>query len=407
MSGSGDPVGGVYRPATEVVRLGRPPREAGAAVNPPVVFSSTFHRDGPIAYGREANPTWSALEEAVGALEGGRAVAFASGLAAIAAVLETLPVPGRVVVAADAYAGTRRFLADVAGRGRLRMRTVDPTDTAAALAACSEFIDTPGRPAGPSAGFGAGGLLWLESPTNPMLAIADLRDLSAGARALGMDTVVDNTFASPLGQRPLDLGADVVVHSATKLLSGHSDVLMGLVVARRPDVVEAVLARRELHGAVPGPMEAWLALRGLRTLAVRFDRASASAAVLAGRLAAHPRVATVRYPGLASHPGHEVAARQMTGFGTMISFELAAPPGSTSDEEAHAAEAVVDRLRLVTPATSLGGVESLIERRARLQGETAPPGLLRLSVGIEDVEDLWSDLEQALALPPSTVAPHP
>ena len=373
-----------------MVRLGRPPARPGEAVNPPVVLSSTFHQGGDLVYGRDGNPTWAALEEVLGALEGGRALTFASGLAAIASLLETLPIPGRVVVAADAYNGTRRFLTDVAARGRLRFRTVDVADSAATLRACEEMAQAPGRPSGPEGTFGSVGVLWLESPTNPLLAIADLPVLIEGAHSLGMDVVVDNTFASPLLQQPLTLGADAVVHSATKILAGHSDVVMGAVVARRPDILGALAERRSLHGAIPGPWEAWLTLRGLRTLAVRLERAQANAAELARRLAAHPAVDVVRYPGLASDPGHELAARQMRGFGAMVSFDVRGG--------AEAADRVTGALRLLTVGTSLGGVETLIERRGRYEGEEAlPPGLLRMSVGIEDVDDLWADLDRALA----------
>jgi cystathionine gamma-synthase len=353
-------------------------------------LSSTYHQGGELIYGRDGNPTWSALEDVIGALEGGAALVFASGLAAISAVMETLPVPGRVVVAGDAYNGTRRFLADVAARGRLRFRTVDVTDTEGVLAAGAEVVEAPGRPSGPSGQFGSGGLLWLESPTNPLLAVADLAALARGAHDLGMDVVVDNTFASPLVQRPLDLGADVVVHSATKLLAGHTDVVLGAVVTSRPDVLDLLARRRSLHGAVPGPWEAWLALRGLRTLALRVERACANAAELAARLEGHPAVTGVRYPGLASHPGHDLARRQMKKFGGIVSFEVAGG--------AESAEAVISRLQLLTAATSLGGVETLIERRGRWEGEhNLPPGLVRMSVGIEDVEDLWADLDQALS----------
>ena len=354
-----------------------------------MVLSSTFHQGGTPVYGRDGNPTWSALEEVLGALEGGSCLVYSSGLAAIAAVLETLPVPGRVVVPADAYNGTRRFLADVAGRGRLRFRTVDVANTQGCLDACASFVEAPGRPSGPSGQFGAGGVLWLESPTNPLLAVADLPALIAGAHDLGMDAVVDNTFASPLLQRPLDAGADVVVHSATKVLAGHSDVVMGAAVTSRPDVLDLLTRRRSLHGAVPGPWEVWLALRGMRTLALRVERACANAFELARRLGEHPGVECVRYPGLSSHPGHAVAARQMKAFGSIVSFDVAGG--------ADAAEDVVGRLRIMTAATSLGGVETMIERRGRWEGEQGlPAGLLRLSVGIEDVEDLWRDLDGAL-----------
>ncbi len=354
-----------------------------------MVLSSTFHQDGDLIYGRDGNPTWEALEEVLGALEGGSALVFASGMAAIAAVMDLLPVPGRVVVAGDAYNGTRRFLSDVAGRGRLRFRTVDIADPDATLAACAEMVDAPARPSGEAGQFGQRGLLWLESPTNPLLAVADLATLIPGAHRLGLDVAVDNTFATPLLQRPLDAGADVVVHSATKLLAGHSDVVLGAAVSRQPDVVESLARRRSLHGAVAGPWEAWLALRGVRTLAIRLDRAQANAGDLARRLTAHPQVSKVYYPGLAQHVGHELAGRQMRGFGTIVSFEVVGGAGP--------AEAAVAAARLATAGTSLGGVETLIERRGRWEGEQGlPPGLVRMSVGIEDVEDLWSDLDAAL-----------
>ena len=351
-------------------------------------MSSTYHQGGDLTYGRDGNPTWSALEDAIGSLEGGSALVFASGMAAVAAILETLPVPGRVVVAGDAYMGVRRFLSDVAERGRVKFRTVDVSNTDATLAACAELVSQ--EPAGSTwTGFAGRGLLWLESPTNPLLAVADLNALIAGAHQLGMAVAVDNTFATPLLQRPLDYGADVVVHSATKLLSGHTDVVLGAAVSRRPDVIETLQTRRSLHGAIAGPWEAWLVLRGLRTLSVRLERAQANAAELARRLGDHAAVETVRYPGLPDHPGHRLAARQMHGFGTMVAFDVAGGAG--------AADAVAESVRLATAGTSLGGVETLIERRARWSGEKLlPPGLLRLSVGIEAVEDLWRDLDGAL-----------
>lgn len=378
------------RPDSLVVHAGRPPVAPGESLNPPVVLSSTFHQGGDSVYGRDDNPTWAALEAAVAVLEGGAAVAFASGMGAIAALLETLPTPGRVVIAADAYNGTRRFLVDAADRGRLRFRTVDVADSAHVLQVCTEVTGGPTRPSGSLGEFGAGGLLWLESPTNPLLAVADLIALSEGAHDLGMDVVVDNTFATPLLQRPLDLGADAVVHSATKLLAGHSDVLAGLVCSQRRDVVELMQIRRSLHGAALGPWEAWVTLRGIRTLAVRLERSQATAVTLAERLVGHRAVERVRYPGLVTDAGHQLATRQMRGYGAMVSFDVSGGAG--------AAEAVVEATRLITAGTSLGGVESLIERRGRWQGEEGlPPGLLRLSVGIEDVEDLWSDLDAALA----------
>jgi cystathionine gamma-synthase len=354
------------------------------------VFSSTFRQGGQILYGRDGNPTWEAAEAVIGGLEGGECRIFGSGLAAVSAVIESLPVPGWVVVAGDAYNGTRRLLTDVADRGRLRFRTVDVADTAEVLDTCSQLAASPGRPSGPSGGFGSGGLLWLESPTNPLLAIADLAPLIEGAHGLGLDVAVDNTFCTPLLQQPLDLGADVVVHSATKLMAGHTDVVVGAAVSGRPDVIEALTRRRSLHGAIAGPMEAWLLLRGIRTLDVRLERAQASAAELSRRLVVHPAVERVHFPGLPDHPGHDRARAQMKGFGTMVAFEV--------QGGADAAEKVAGTVRLMTPATSLGGVETLIERRGRWEGEEhLPPGLMRLSVGIEAVEDLWSDLDQALS----------
>lgn len=352
---------------------GRGPKEPGRALGPAVELTSTYHAGGRFIYARDENPTWEALEEVLGALEGGKAVTFASGLAAIAAVIEQLPVGAIVVAPEDAYSGTRRLLSDLASRGRLVVRFVDPTDTARTLGACQ-----------------GAGLLWIESPTNPLLRIADIAGLAAGAHDAGVPLVVaDNTFATPLLQRPLELGVDVVVHSVTKLLSGHSDVILGAAIGRDEGLAQALAQRRSLHGAVPGPLEAWLALRGVRTLGVRLERAQANAAELALRLAAHPAVERVRYPGLPEHPGHELAVKQMRGFGAMVAFEVRG--GSEM------AEAVCNRVRVCVHATSLGGVETLIERRGKWASEDyLPASLVRLSVGIEDVEDLWADLGGAL-----------
>jgi cystathionine gamma-synthase len=362
------------------------------------MMSSTFHQGGPFTYGRDDNETWEALETAVGGLERGSATVFASGMAAIAAVFESLPVPGRVVVAADTYNGTRRLLSNLASLGRLGYSTVDITNTEVTLQTSSEAVGGSPRRSRQGGQFGAGGILWLESPTNPLLGVADLAALTDGAHNLGMDVVVDNTFATPLLQRPLDLGADVVVHSATKFLAGHSDVVLGAAVSRRPEVDAAMRHRRSLHGAIPGPWEAWLTLRGIRTLELRLARSQASAAELARRLSRHPCVEGVRYPGLDDHPGHDLARRQMTGFGAMVAFEM---KGGAS-----AAEAVASHLRLMVAGTSLGGVETLIERRGRWEGEEhLPPGLLRMSVGVEYVEDIWSDLDQALRAATSASRP--
>ena len=360
-------------PDTIAVAAGRPPRGPDVPLAEPVTLASTYHAGGPVAYGRDGNPTWDALEKAISALEGGTAVAFASGMAAVAAVLDGVPPGGVVVVPAAVYTGTRTMFARGEERKRWTVRTVDATDTGAALAACA-----------------GADLLWVESPANPTMDVADLPALAEGAHEAGATVAVDNTFATPLCQRPLELGADAVVHSVTKFLAGHSDVVLGAAAADSDGTCAAWRKYRSVHGAVPGPMEAFLALRGLRTLGVRMARAQASARDLAERLTGHPAIERVRYPGLASDPGHSRAAAQMTGFGAMLAFEVTGG--------ADAAEMVARTVRLIVHATSLGGVETAIERRARWPGEVAPPGLLRLSVGCEDVEDLWDDLDHALRL---------
>jgi cystathionine gamma-synthase len=351
-------------PATLVVTAGRPDPQPGAALNEPVWWTSTYVADGPADYGRTDNRTWRAFEEA-------------SGMAAVAAAVSLVRDGGLVVAPTHAYSGTAALLAQAAERGRLRVDDVDVADTDAVLAAL------PGAD-----------MLWLESPTNPMLEVADLPTLCEAARQADVLTVVDNTFATPLVQRPLDHGADVVVHSVTKYLSGHSDVLLGATVTRADaggrEIADRLRAHRHLTGSIAGPAEVWLALRGLRTLALRSERAQASAAELARRLQRHPAVARVRHPSLPDDPGHERARRQMNGYGAIVAVELAGG--------AQAAEAVAAATRVWVHATSLGGVESTLERRRRHAAEAAsvPESLLRLSVGIEDVEDLWADLEQAL-----------
>jgi cystathionine gamma-synthase len=346
-------------------------------MNEPVWLTSTYVADGDVDYARTDNPTWQAFESALGALEGGDALVLSSGMAAITAALSLVPDGTRVVAPTHAYSGTSAMLAQAVERGRLTVDAVDVADTDSVLAAL------PGA-----------ALLWLESPTNPMLEVADLPALCAAARAAGTLTVVDNTFATPLVQRPLDLGADVVVHSVTKYLSGHSDVLLGAVVTRRDEpgrrLGDQLRAHRRLTGSIAGPTEAWLALRGLRTLALRVERAQSSAAELARRLADHPAVARVRHPSLPGDPGHDRAVRQMNGFGAVLAIEVCGG--------AAAAEAVANATRVWVHTTSLGGVESTLERRRRHAAEalSVPESLLRLSVGIEDVEDLWADLDRAL-----------
>lgn len=351
------------RPATRAVALGRPQPVPGAPVNPPVHLTSTYVADGEVNYARVSNPTWEALEEVLGSLESGTALTFASGMAAVAAVVGQVPVGGVVVRPRHVYNGTTGLLAERAAAGALTVRTVEAEDTEGIVRAC-EGAD----------------LLLLESPSNPMMELTDVVGVVRRLRErLGERRPVvacDNTFATPVAQQPLRWGADLVVHSATKYLAGHSDTLLGAVVVSpdRPDLLERVRTYRTLHGAIPGPMEAWLVLRGVRTLHVRLERASATAELLVDRLEGHPAVERVRYPG----------------FGAMVSIEVA----GGADE----AEAVCSAVRVWSHSTSLGGVESQIERRRRhpLEVDTVPENLLRLSVGVEDPEDLWEDLAQAL-----------
>ena len=361
------------RPETVVVSAGRPAAAPDAPVNVPVVLSSTFHAGGPVGYARTSNPSWEAFEEVLGRLEGGRCLAFASGMGAVSAVLDLVPTGGVVVVSSHSYSGTAARLRDLEAAGRVVVRLVQIDDPDAVAAACD-----------------GAAVLWIETPTNPALEVCDLAAATAAARAHGVLTVCDNTFATPLLQRPIELGVDVVVHSATKALAGHSDVLMGAVVVHDSALYDRLLRVRTLVGAIPGPLDAYLALRGVRTLALRLRQAQASAYELATRLQAHPAVRNVRYPGLPDDPGHLVAAKQMSGFGTIVSFETTGSAEST--------DAMCDRTSVVIHATSLGGVETSWERRRRWVEERPdiPETLVRLSVGIEDVDDLWTDIAQAL-----------
>ena len=359
---------------TVAVQAGRPARVPGAPMNAPITLSSTYVHDATIEYGRDGNAGWGALETALGALDGGRAVTFASGLAAASAIADLVPAGGTVVLSSVTYYGVRNIFERMAARGRLHLR-MTPADDSAGVLAAADGAD----------------MVWVESIANPLMVVADVPAIAAGARERGAITVVDATFATPLRQRPLDLGADIVMHSATKLIAGHSDLLLGAAVCRADAHADFLAAHRHDHGAIPGGLEAFLALRGLRTLAVRLDRAEASAAELARRLASHPHVSTVNYPGLPGDPQHERAVRVLpNGSGSMLSFEVAGTVEQT--------EEFLARLRLLTHATSLGGVESLIERRARYAGDASivGPTLCRLSVGIENVEDLWADLDRAL-----------
>jgi len=343
-------------PATVVVHAGRPPHEPDQPLNAPITMASTYVGGGDLEYGRYANPTWTAFEEALGALEGGRALAFSSGLAACATVLDLVGQDALVVAPRHAYLGSIGQLGDLEARGRIKASLVDISDTDAVVAALDDAA-----------------ILWIESPTNPALEVADVERLVAAGHEVGARVVVDNTFATPLLQKPLELGADIVLHSVTKFLAGHSDVVMGALVVRDDQLYDVLKGRRDLVGAIPGTFESWLALRGLRTLHLRVERAQSNAAELARRLEAHPAVAEVRYPG----------------FGAIVAAVL---------PDAERADLLTRSTSLWVHATSLGSVESTFERRRRWKGEAAtiPEGLVRMSVGIEDVDDLWSDLEQAL-----------
>ncbi len=377
---------------TVVVAAGRPPRERDQPVNPPIVLSSTFFgigalADGDRGYGRYSNPTWDPFEEALGQLEGSElpGLLYASGLAAVSSALSLIPAGGVLVMPTLCYSGSLVMAAELAQKGFIELQTVDVADTEAVKEALA-----PHGPAGKAAA-----MLWLESPTNPMLSIADIPALTAAAHAAGAIVVTDNTFSTPLVQQPLGLGSDVVLHSVTKYLAGHSDVVLGALVTSNPDIRSALLHHRTIHGGIAGPFESWLALRGLRTLALRIERSQATAMVLAERIASHPRIESLRFPGLPADPGHARAKAQMKGFGSIVCFQVAAVGGISG---ADAADAMVRAVRLWLPATSLGGVESLIERRRRHAAEPTdvPENLVRLSVGIENVEDLWADLKQAL-----------
>lgn len=362
------------RTESVVVSVGRP-HEPGAPLNEPITPVSAYRFDGEHnPYARHAvSPSVTAFEAVVGELDGGHALAFASGIAALSCLLDRLPAGAAVVVPREGYGGYVGLYESQHALRRLEVRRVDVTDHAAVRDAAE-----------------GAALLWAETVSNPLMTVADLPALARIAHDAGALFGVDATFSTPLGVRPLDLGADVVMHSATKYLAGHSDALLGVLVTRDRELHTALHDRRTLAGSTPGVLEAYLATRGVRTLAIRMERAWANAADLAGRLAAHPAVTRVRFPGLPSHPGHDIAARDHRAFGAVISFELA---------DAAAAERACAGVRLITHATSLGGVESTIERRARHPGDAAygtPEGLLRLSVGIEHVDDLWDDLGRAL-----------
>jgi len=348
-------------------------RRPGSPLNVQPCPASNFVLGDRRAYSRDdGTPGWEALEEIVGGLEGGSSVSFASGMAGIAAIFDQLPTGSVVALPDDCYQGVAGLAKAGHSRGRWTVHRLAVADTAAWIQMC-----------------GVADLIWLESPSNPMLTVADLDAICAAPRKRGAILGADNTFATPLNQRPLALGADVAVQSVTKFIGGHSDLLSGVVTVREANLLAALRQARELAGATPGTLETFLAVRGSRTLALRLERAQRNAMTLAERLARHPNVILTRYPGLASHPTHSAARRQLKGFGTIISFDVRG--------EAAAADAVCSGLQLIQHATSLGAVESTIERRASIPGqEHLPSTLLRLSVGIEAVEDLWTDLDRAL-----------
>jgi cystathionine gamma-synthase len=374
---------------TLAIHAGQDPDPITGSVVPPIYQTSTYKQDGVgglrggYEYSRTANPTRTALEECLAALEGGRrALAFASGMAAEDCLLRAVCRPGdRVIIPDDAYGGTYRLFSAVLQQWGLDYTPVHLPDTAAVRRSLAE---RPTR------------VLWVETPTNPLLAIADIAALAEAAHEAGALLVVDNTFASPRLQRPLTLGADVVVHSTTKYLGGHSDVVGGALVTSDAKIADDADYLRNATGGVPGPFDSWLTLRGIRTLAVRMDKHGENAMRVAQMLTSHPAVTEVMYPGLPAHPGHSVAAKQMSGFGGMVSFRV------HGGEEA--AVAVCGRTRLFTLGESLGGVESLIEHPGRMTHASVagsplevPGDLVRLSVGIEDAADLLDDLRQALA----------
>lgn len=355
-----------------VVAAGRPDAP-GEPLNHPIVTATNFVLGGDREYSRnDGSATVAALEELIGGLEGGSAITFGSGMAAAAAVFDTLATGATIVIPDDCYQGVAALAADGEARGRWTVQRLAPQATPDWLEAV-----------------GSADLVWVESPSNPLLVVADVPAICAAPRGDATIVAVDNTFATPFNQRPLAVGADIVMHSATKFIGGHSDLLLGALVVADDELERSLRRSQLLTGAMPGSLEAFLALRGARTMAVRLRQGQSSAHTLAQRLADHPRVDVVRYPGLPDDPQHAIASRVLDGFGAMVSFDVS---GSVAD-----ADAVLARLGLITNATSLGGVESTIERRSRLEGQQhLPPTLLRLSVGCEDPEDLWADLDQAL-----------
>jgi cystathionine gamma-synthase len=367
------PHGSEQRPETIAITAGRPAVTPDSALNPPISLTSTFTSGGPIGYGRYGNETWTALEAAIGALEGGQTLSYSSGMAAVSAVFSTLPVGAKVVASNQGYSGVMTLLGNLSAAKKINATLVSIANTDEVIAALD-----------------GADLLWLESPTNPSLDVADLPALIKAAKSRNITVAVDNTFATALVQKPLSMGADIVMNSVTKYLAGHSDVVLGSLSTNNPAHLKALEDARKFNGAIPGPFEAWLALRGIRTFPIRFQRASENALELAKRLSEHPLVTRVRYPGLPTDPQHDKAKSFMKGFGAIVSFEYSG--------NGEATDRVCDSSKIVTYATSLGGVESLWERRRRwpIESASVPESLIRLSVGCEDVEDLWADIDAAL-----------
>lgn len=347
--------------------------EPGAPLNVPMVPASNFIIGARHEYSRgDGTPTWEAFEEVVGGLESGKAVVFSSGMAAVASVFDQLVIGAVVAIPDDCYQGVAGLAAAGEEKGRWSVQRIPVDDTSGWIHACS-----------------TADLIWLESPSNPLLTVADIEAICTSPLKQGAIVAVDNTFATPLNQQPLEFGATVSLQSATKFIGGHSDLLAGVATTRDVALWHALRKCRQLTGATPGTLEAFLAVRGIRTLALRLQRAQQTAMILAEWLEKHPLVARVRYPGLPSHSTHAVAKRVLKGFGTIISFDVLG--GS------EVADAVCRSTRLIHHATSLGAVESTIERRAATPGqEHLPPSLLRISVGIEDANDLRADLDSAM-----------
>jgi cystathionine gamma-synthase len=357
---------------SQVVAAGRPAKKPDGALNPSIALNSTFHEGGPIGYGRYGNEAWSALEETISILEGGQTLIFSSGMAAISSVFSLLPTGSVIVAAENGYQGTTTMLKKMHDAKKVEVRFVNLPNTDEVLKAL------PGAQ-----------MLYLESPTNPAIEVVDLPVVIAAAKKQGSIVVVDNTLATPMVQNPLSLGADISLHSVTKYLSGHSDILLGAVVTNDKSIFDGIEQARRYGGAIAGPFEAWIALRGLRTFALRMQRSQENAMELAKRLEKDPRVSKVRFPGLPSDPFHERAKTFMKGFGAMISFEVKADISQI--------DKMCNSSNLITNATSLGGVESIWERRRRwaTESHTIPENLIRFSVGIENVDDLWSDIQSS------------